>query len=115
MSSNTLQAGELKLIAGAGGERLADAPQAPTIAETYPGFDVMAFNAVIAPAGVPKPVLEKLSADIRAIVESPEFAAKTRHLGIFPKGNTPEELDAWMQRETARWAGIARAANIKAD
>ncbi len=110
-----VESGELKLIAGAGGERLADAPEVPTIAETYPGFDVMAFNAMIAPAGVPKPVLEKLSADIRAIVESPEFAAKTRHLGIFPKGNTPEALDAWMQRETARWADIAKAANIKAD
>src|SRR6266545_3562779 len=102
-----VESGDLKLIAGAGGERLADAPEVPTIAETYPGFDVMAFNAMIAPAGVPKPVLEKLSADIRAIVESPEFAAKTRHLGIFPKGNTPEALDAWMQRETARWADIA--------
>jgi tripartite-type tricarboxylate transporter receptor subunit TctC len=106
---------ELKLIAGAGSERLADAPQVPTIGETYPGFDVIAFNAMIAPAGVPKPVLEKLSADIRAIVESPAFAARTRHLGIFPKGNTPEALDAWMQRETARWADIAKAANIKAD
>jgi tripartite-type tricarboxylate transporter receptor subunit TctC len=110
-----VESGELKLIAGAGGERLADAPEVPTIAETYPGFDVIAFNAVVAPAGVPKPILDTLSADIRAIVDSPEFATKTRHLGIFPKGNTPEELAAWMQRETARWAEIAKAANIKAD
>jgi tripartite-type tricarboxylate transporter receptor subunit TctC len=69
-------------------------------------------------AGGPTDVVARilpLSADIRAIVESEEFAAKTRHLGIFPKGNTPEELDAWMQRETARWAEIAKAANIKAD
>src|SRR3954471_10015243 len=55
-----VETGDLKLIAGAGAERLADAPQVATIAETYPGFDVMAFNAVVAPAGVPKPVRDKL-------------------------------------------------------
>jgi tripartite-type tricarboxylate transporter receptor subunit TctC len=110
-----VDSGELKLIAGAGAPRLADAPQVPTINETYPGFDVIALNALIAPAGVPKPVLEKLSADIRAVVESSEFAGRTKHLGIFPKGNTPAELDAWMRQETAKWAEIAKAAKIKAD
>jgi tripartite-type tricarboxylate transporter receptor subunit TctC len=107
--------GDLKLIAGAGAQRLADAPDVPTIAETYPGFDVIAFNALVAPAGVPAPVLDKLSADIRAVVNSPEFADKVRNLGIFPLGNTPQELDAWMRKEIARWAEIAKAANIKAD
>jgi tripartite-type tricarboxylate transporter receptor subunit TctC len=110
-----VDSGELKLIAGAGAQRLADAPQVPTIAETFSGFDVIAFNAMIAPAGAAKPVLEKLSADVRAVVDSPDFAARTRHLGIFPKGNTPEELTAWMLKETARWAEIAKAANIKAE
>ncbi len=107
--------GDLKLIAGAGAQRLADAPDVPTIAETYPGFDVIACNALVAPAGVPAPVLDKLSADIRAVVNSPEFADKVRNLGIFPLGNTPQELDAWMRKEIARWAEIAKAANIKAD
>ncbi len=107
--------GDLKLIAGAGAQRLGDAPDVPTIAETYPGFDVIAFNALVAPAGVPAPVLDKLSADIRAVVNSQEFADKVRNLGIFPLGNTPQELDAWMRKEIARWAEIAKAANIKAD
>jgi tripartite-type tricarboxylate transporter receptor subunit TctC len=107
--------GDLKLIAGAGAPRLADAPDVPTIAETYPGFDVIAFNALVAPAGVPAPVLDKASADIRAVVNSSEFADKVRNLGIFPLGNTPQELDAWMRKEIARWAEIAKAANIKAD
>jgi tripartite-type tricarboxylate transporter receptor subunit TctC len=107
--------GELKLIAGASAARLADTPQVASIAETYPGFDVMAFNAMVAPAGVPAPVLDKLSADIRAVVNSQEFADKVRHLGIFPAGNTPQELDLWMRGQIARWAEIAKAANIKAD
>ena len=58
---------------------------------------MIAFNAMVAPAGVPKPVLEKLSADMRAVVEFDGVRRKTRHLGIFPKGNTPAELDAWMR------------------
>ncbi len=110
-----VDSGDLKLIAGAGAQRLAGAAQVPTIAETYPGFDVMAFNAIVAPAGVPAPVLDKLSADIRSVVNSPEFAERVRHLGIFPLGNTPQELDAWMRKEIARWAELAKAANIKAD
>jgi tripartite-type tricarboxylate transporter receptor subunit TctC len=110
-----VDSGDLKLIAGAGAQRLGDAPQVPTIAETYPGFDVIAFNALVAPAGVPAPVLDRLSADIRSVVNSPEFADKVRNLGIFPLGNTPQELDAWMRKEIARWAEIAKAANIKAD
>jgi tripartite-type tricarboxylate transporter receptor subunit TctC len=110
-----VDSGELKLIAGAGSKRLGDAPQVATIGETYPGFDVIAFNALVAPAGVPAPVLDKLSADIRSVVNSAEFADKVRHLGIFPLGNTPQEVDAWMRDQIGRWAAIARAANIKAD
>jgi tripartite-type tricarboxylate transporter receptor subunit TctC len=110
-----VDSGDLKLIAGAGAQRLGDAPQVPTIAETYPGFDVIAFNALVAPAGVPASVLDRLSADISSVVNSPEFADKVRNLGIFPLGNTPQELDAWMRKEIARWAEIAKAANIKAD
>ena len=110
-----VDSGDLKLIAGAGAKRLGDAPDVRTIAETYPGFDVIAFNALVAPAGVPAPVLDKLSGDIRAVVNSKEFAEKTRHLGIFPLGNTPQELSAWMREQIARWAEIAKAANIKAD
>lgn len=107
--------GALKLIAGASAQRFADAPQVPTIAESYPGFDVMAFNAMVAPAGVPAPVLDKLSSDIRAAVNSPEFAEKARNLGIFPLGNTPSELDAWMRAQIARWREIAQAASLAAD
>jgi tripartite-type tricarboxylate transporter receptor subunit TctC len=110
-----VDSGALKLIAGASAQRLVDAPGVATIAETFAGFDVMAFNAVVAPAGVPLPVLDKLSADIRAVVSSKEFADKASHLGIFPLGNTPRELDAWMREQIARWREIAKAANIAAD
>ena len=56
-----------------------------------------------------------IRADIRAVVNSAEFADRVRHLGISPAGNTPQELEAWMRREMLRWGEIAKAANIKAD
>ena len=107
-----VDSGDLKLIASASAERLPGAPQIATIAETYPGFAVTAFNALFGPSGIPAPVLDKLSADIRAVVGSREFADKTRHLGIDAKGNTTAELDAWARGEIAKWAEIAKAANI---
>ena len=107
--------GDLKLIAGIGAERLPDAPDVPTLAETYPGFNVIASQAVFGPANMPKPLVDKLAADIRAIVVSPEFAEKTKNLGIDPKPMKPEELGGWVQGEIARWRDIAQAANLKAE
>ena len=107
--------GQLKLIAGASAERFPDTPDVATIAETFPGFQVTAFNALVAPAGVPAPILEKLSSDIRAVVNSDAFREKTRHLGINAFGNTPAELTAWMRSEIARWQEVAKAANLKAE
>ena len=110
-----VDSGDLKLIAGAGPDPLPGAESVPVIDKTYPGFSVVAFNAVIAPAGTPAAVLEKLSADLRAVVTSPAFAERTRALGINAWGNTPKELDAWFASETAKWAEIAKAANLKAE
>ena len=107
--------GQLKLIAGAGAPRLPGAPQVPTIAETYPGFNAVAFNAIIGPAGIPGALVERLSADLSAVVESPEFAERTRPLGIDAKGMTPKELDAWFAREIEKWVEIAREAGIKGE
>ena len=107
--------GDLKLIAGIGAERLPDAPDVPTLAETYPGFNVVACQAIYGPANMPKPIVDKLAGDIRAVVLSPEFAERTKSLGIDPRPMTPEELGAWVQSEIVRWRGIAEAANIKVE
>jgi tripartite-type tricarboxylate transporter receptor subunit TctC len=107
--------GRLKVLAVASAQRLSDAPQYPTMAETYPGFDVNAIQAIIAPKGVPAAVIEKISADIRSVVSSPEFAEKVGPLGVFPRATTPQELDAMIRKEIDRWSAIAKAANITID
>jgi len=110
-----VETGKLKLIAGAGPDPLPGAESVPVIGTTYPGFSVVAFNALIAPAATPAPLLEKISADVRAVVASPAFAERTAPLGIHAWGNTPAELTVWFRDETVKWAAIARAANLKAE
>jgi tripartite-type tricarboxylate transporter receptor subunit TctC len=110
-----VESGELKLIASASPDRLPGAQNVPTIAESYRGVEVVAFNAVVAPGGTPEPIVEKLSSDIRAIVASDAFKDRTRNLGIDSYGNTPAALSAWMTKEIANWKEVAKAANIKAE
>jgi tripartite-type tricarboxylate transporter receptor subunit TctC len=104
--------GRLKVLAVGRAQRLQDAPQYPTLAETFGGFDVSAFQALAVPKGVPPAVIEQISADIRSVVSSPEFAEKVGPLGVFPKGTSPQELDAMIRKEIERWTAIAETANI---
>jgi tripartite-type tricarboxylate transporter receptor subunit TctC len=110
-----VEAGALKLIAGASAGRLPGAADVRSINEFYPGFEVMAFNAIVAQGGTPAPVIEKLSADIHAVVGSEAFQDRVKNLGINAYGNSPAELGAWMAKEIARWQEVAKAANIKAE
>ena len=107
--------GRLKVIAFTGLQRQKGAPQYPTIAETYPGFDATSFQAVITRAGLPPAVLDKLSTDIRAVVASPEFRDRTRHLGVDPMGSTPAETDGYLHGEIKKWADIVAQARLKID
>ena len=107
--------GKLKLLAVASAQRLQDAPQCPTFAETFPGFDVNAFQALAVPKGVPPALIEKISDDIRSVISSPAFAERAGALGVFPKATSPQELDAIVRKEIERWTAIAKAANITVD
>ena len=110
-----VNAGNLKLIAATGTERLKDAPQVPTIGETYPGFDVAGFQFIVGPAGIPADVAAQISGDLRAIVDSAAFVDRAQGLGIDARGSTPQELDGLIRKEMVRWTDIAKAANIKVE
>jgi len=107
--------GRLKVLAVVGAQRLSEAPEYPTLAETFPGFAVDAFQSIIVPKAVPQAVLDKLSGDIRTVVSSQEFADKVRPLGVFPQATTPQELDALFRKEVERWSAIVKTANIQID
>lgn len=110
-----VETGQLKLIATAGANRLREAPQAPTIGETYPGFSSSNVSFIAGPAGIPEPILKILYSDIRAVVDSPEFAAKMQSFGVDPISTTPEELRVLIRAEIDKWTEVAKTANIKVE
>src|SRR5206468_10455132 len=110
-----LKAGKLRVLAVTTRERVPLLPDVPAMAETLPGFDMTQWNAVWAPAGTPKEVLDKLSAEIRRIVQSPEYRSRMAEQGSTAIGNSPAELAAFQKSEIEKYRRIAQQANIKAD
>jgi tripartite-type tricarboxylate transporter receptor subunit TctC len=110
-----VKAGKLRALAVTTPQRALLLPDVPALAETLPGFDISQWNAVWAPAGTPKDVLDKLSTEIRRIVQSPEYKARMSEQGSEAIGNSPSELAAFQKAEIDKYRKIARQANIKAD
>ena len=110
-----VKAGKLRALAVTTPQRALLLPDVPTLAETLPGFDISQWNAVWAPAGTPKDVLDKLSTEIRRIVQSPDYKARMLEQGSEAIGNSPSELAAFQKAEIDKYRKIAQQANIKAD
>lgn len=109
-----MKTGKLRALAVTTQQRAPLLPDVPTIAETLPGFDVTQWNAVWAPAATPRDVLDKLSAEIRRIVQSADYKARMLEQGSEAVGNSPSELAAFQKSEIDKYRKIAQAANIKA-
>jgi tripartite-type tricarboxylate transporter receptor subunit TctC len=105
-----VQAGKLKLLAVTTGKRIALAPQLPTMIESgVSKFEMSSWQAVYAPKGTPKPIVQKLNAQIRKILGMPDVKDKLgAQLGMELVGSTPEELAAHMAREIPRWADLVK-------
>ena len=104
------QAGKLKILATTAGKRTPLAPDLPTMTEAgVPGFDVSSWQAVYAPAGTPKEIVQRLNAEIVKILKMPDVREKLdKQLGMQLVGSTPEELAALMSREIPRWAALVK-------
>ncbi|NML44293.1 tripartite tricarboxylate transporter substrate binding protein [Ramlibacter sp. G-1-2-2] len=105
----------LKVIALSSPKRAASNPEIPLIADTVPGFSAMSSIGVIAPAGLPAPLLQKISADIAQAVRSPEMGARMAALGLEPVGSTSEQYNTQIRQEIDRWTQVVKTANIKLD
>ena len=111
-----VKAGSVVALGVASPARIASAPDLPTIAEQgLPGFDVTSWYSLVAPAGTPQPIVDRLQREISKALAQPETRAKIAGLGAEPVGNTPSEFAALQRTEAARWAKLAREANIHAD
>ncbi|WP_436295958.1 Bug family tripartite tricarboxylate transporter substrate binding protein [Variovorax sp. LjRoot178] len=110
-----MKSGKLRALAVTTQKRVPLLPDVPALAETLPGFDISQWNAVWAPAATPKDVLDKLSAEITRIVQSPDYKARMSEQGSEAIGNSPSELAAFQKAEIDKYRKIAQEANIKVD
>ncbi|HEX9462421.1 MAG TPA: tripartite tricarboxylate transporter substrate binding protein [Alphaproteobacteria bacterium] len=110
-----ITSGQVKPIAITSPARAAAAPDIPTIAETYPDFSVLSITGVVVPRATPRELVRKISADINAVLRQPDLRRRMSEVGMEPAGNTPEEFDAFIAREIAKWAPVVRAAALTAD
>lgn len=106
--------GKLKALAVTGPKRAPALPDVPTMEEAgYPGFLVTSWSGVLAPAGTPKPVLDKLHAAITAALAMDSVKKKLEAVGQQVEGSSPEEFAALIKKDTARWRKVLQDAGIK--
>jgi len=109
-----IRSGKVKALAVTSAARSSVMPDVPTIAEAaLPGFEVLGWNGLLAPAGTPKPTIDKLNADIVRILRRQEVVDQLKEQGVDVVGNTPEEFAARISADIAKWRDIIVAAGIK--
>jgi len=111
-----IQAGKLRAIAVTTATRFPLLPDLPAIAESgYPGFEALAWNGVLVPAGTPKSVVARLNAEINAILREPDVAQKLHAQGFDLIGGAPEDFAALIKGESDKWAPVIRKLGLKVD
>jgi tripartite-type tricarboxylate transporter receptor subunit TctC len=111
-----VKAGRLRALAVATGKRLPLLPDLPTIAEAgVPGYEATQWYGVLAPAGTPRPVINKLNSEIVKAIHGADVREKLAADAAEPVGNTPEEFGAFIKKEIARWAPVVKASGAKPD
>jgi tripartite-type tricarboxylate transporter receptor subunit TctC len=111
-----LKSGKLKAIAVTGPKRLAALPDVPTVSEiAIPGYEFMTWYGLAAPAGTPRPIIDRLNADLRKTMASPDVMEKLANIGGDLTVNSPDEFTAMIRSEVGRWHKLARDTNLKVD
>ncbi|HPG62431.1 MAG TPA: tripartite tricarboxylate transporter substrate binding protein [Casimicrobium sp.] len=115
-SLQLVREGKLRALGVTSSRRSPAAPDIPTIAESgLAGFEAVSWFALFAPANTPKPIIDKLQAEVRKILKTPEVAKRLADAGLEPVGSTPEELAAYQKTEIAKWVKVVKDSGAKAD
>jgi tripartite-type tricarboxylate transporter receptor subunit TctC len=115
-SLQLIQAGRLKPLAVTSAQRLPALPDVPTVSEAgVPGYESVGWFGLVAPAQTPPAIVAKVNAGLKAALADPELQASIRGLGVEPSASTPDAFGAFIQAEIKKWAGVIKAADIRAN
>ena len=110
-----VRSGRVRAIAIGSPQRSSGFPDIPTIAETVPGYEATTWSGVIAPAGLPRPVVDKLNAAVNAAIRSPLFKERFEANGDESGGGTPEEFAELIRKDSLRWADVVKRSGARID
>jgi tripartite-type tricarboxylate transporter receptor subunit TctC len=108
-----VQQGRIRALAVTSRKRAPQVPNVPAVAETLPGFENLGWFGLVAPAGTPQAVLDKVHADMTKVLASADVEKRFYELGMAPAGNTPAEFARAMKEESARWAKVIRERKLQ--
>ncbi len=111
-----IKAGRLRALCVIAPQRSSALAEVPTCAEAgLPNFDVTTWYGVLAPAGTPRPIIDRLNAEIRRVMSAPDLQERFAATGTEPRTSTPEEFADYIREETAKWGKVVREAGLKAE
>ena len=111
-----VRAGKLRAIAVTSAQRMAELPDVPTLMESgFPGMELAVWNGLMAPANTPKAVIDKLNAEIRKVMDTPDMKERIGSQGFAVLTGTPEQFSSLLKAEMERWAKAVKASGAKAD
>lgn len=107
--------GKIRALAQTTAKRSAAAPDVPTVAETVPGFEAITWFAMFAPAGTPKPVIDRLNAEVQRVYRLPEVQDRLKTLGLDAVLSSAEDLSKYQAAEISKWAKVVKDSGAKAE
>ena len=111
-----VQNGRVRALAVTGTKRAHSLPQVPTMIEAgVPGYEVTAWSGIIAPAGLPRPILDRLNAAVNRTIVEPQTKERLEQMGSEGGGGTPEEFGALIRKDSAKWAEVIKKSGAKID
>jgi tripartite-type tricarboxylate transporter receptor subunit TctC len=107
--------GKLKLLGISSEQRNAQFPDVPTIAELYPGFKALTWNGLLAPANLPKPIVERLANEMQKALKDPVFLDRMAKMGLDPVPTTPAQFASDIRMEYAMWRDLIKTTGVTVD
>src|SRR6266851_106446 len=109
------KSGEMRALGVTTAQRVAAAPDLPAIGETVKGFEATGWQGLFAPAGTPRPIVDKLAADVKRIMSQPEIVAALQNVGGDPLPMTPDDFAQFIRVERGKWAEVIKSVDVRID